>query len=123
MHRLHLEATAWIGDIKDDPEHPARHALDNLLAKLAHDLQHDHDTIERAERLKRRVLSQPQVAATATSLWNAIKRALIESLDAPDSAVKARAMTALTEFGDKLGPATRPCAGGSTPTSPTRPRS
>ena len=49
------------------------------------------------------MLSQPQVAATATSLWNAIRRALIESLDAPDSAVKARAVTALTEFGDRLG--------------------
>ena len=103
VHRLHLEATAWIGDIKDDPEHPARHALDDLLAHLADDLQHDPSTIERAERLKRRVLSQPQVATTATSLWNAIRRALIESLDAPDSAVKARAVTALTEFGDKLG--------------------
>ena len=103
MHRLHLEATAWIGDIKDDPDHPARHALDNLLAQLADGLQHDPDTIERAERLKRRVLSQPQVAATATSLWNAIRRALVESLDAPDSAVKARAVMALTEFGDRLG--------------------
>ena len=102
VHRLHLEATAWIGDIKDDPDHPARHALDNLLSQLADDLQHDPDTIERAERLKRRVLSQPQVAATATSLWNAVKRALIESLDAPDSAVKTRAVTALSEFGDKL---------------------
>jgi uncharacterized membrane-anchored protein YjiN (DUF445 family) len=102
VHRLHLEATAWVADIKDDPEHPARHALDNLLAQLADDLQHDPGTIERAERLKQRVLSQPQVAAAATSLWNAIRRALIESLETPDSAVKARAVTALTDFGEKL---------------------
>jgi len=102
VHRLHLEATAWVGDIRDDPHHPARVALDQLLARLADDLMHDPETIERAERLKRRILQQPQVAASATSIWNAVRRALIESLESPDSAVKARARSALVEFGGTL---------------------
>jgi uncharacterized membrane-anchored protein YjiN (DUF445 family) len=100
--KLHSEATAWVADIRDDPDHPARHALDDLLSQLAGDLQHDPDTIERAERLKKRVLGQPQVAVTATSLWNALRRALLESLAAPDSAVRQRAIASLTGFGSRL---------------------
>lgn len=100
--KMHAEATAWVADIRDDPQHHARQALDDLLEQLAEDLQHDPATIERAERLKQRVLRQPQVAATATSLWNAFRRALLESLAAPESAVKARAVVALTRFGARL---------------------
>jgi uncharacterized membrane-anchored protein YjiN (DUF445 family) len=100
--KLHAEATAWVADIREDPQHHARLALDDLLQQLAQDLQHDPATIERAERLKQRVLRQPQVAATATSLWNAFRRALLESLAEPESAVKARAVVALTRFGARL---------------------
>ncbi len=101
-HRLHSEATAWVGDIRDDPHHRARRALDDLLSQLAYDLQHDPETIDRAERLKQRVLSQPQVAVTATSLWNALRRALLESLAANDSAVKTRAVASLSAFGARV---------------------
>jgi uncharacterized membrane-anchored protein YjiN (DUF445 family) len=100
--RLHAEATAWVADIRDDPHHQARRALDDLLTQLADDLQHDPDTIERAERLKKRVLGQPQVAVTATSLWNALRRALLDSLATPDSAVRARAIASLVTFGRRL---------------------
>jgi uncharacterized membrane-anchored protein YjiN (DUF445 family) len=102
IRRLHSEAIAWVADIRDDPQHHARHALDDLLKQLADDLQHDPGTIERAERLKRRVLSSPQVAVTATSLWNALRRALLESLQSPDSAVKNRAAASLSAFGARL---------------------
>ncbi|MDX6365693.1 MAG: hypothetical protein QOK30_769 [Nocardioidaceae bacterium] len=101
--KLHSEAIAWVAEIRDDPRHHARRALDDLLKQLADDLQNDPDTIERAERLKQRVLSQPQVATTATSLWNALRRALLESLESPDSAVKARAVASLSAFGARLG--------------------
>jgi uncharacterized membrane-anchored protein YjiN (DUF445 family) len=103
IHRLHREAVAWVAEIRDDGEHPARHALDALLRQLAADMQHDPATIERAERLKRRVLSAPQVVSSAVSLWNVVRRSLLESLDAPDSAVRRRAVRALKEFGERLG--------------------
>jgi uncharacterized membrane-anchored protein YjiN (DUF445 family) len=101
-HRLHAEALAWVADIRDDPRHPAREALDGLLRHLASDLQDDPATIERAERLKRRVLSRPQVTTTAISLWNAVKRSLLEALEAPDNAVRARAVRTLSDFGARL---------------------
>jgi uncharacterized membrane-anchored protein YjiN (DUF445 family) len=102
-HRLHLELVAWIADIRDDPGHHARTALDGLLAQLAQDLLHDPATQERAERLKERVLDHPQVLVTATSLWNSFRHALLDALADVDGPVRARAVAELTAFGQRLG--------------------
>jgi uncharacterized membrane-anchored protein YjiN (DUF445 family) len=101
-HRIHVEAVAWVEDIRDDPHHHARTALDDLLAQLARDLLHDPVTQQRAESLKTRVLSHPQLLVTATSLWNAFRRALMESLQDTDGPVRRRALAELTAFGTRL---------------------
>jgi uncharacterized membrane-anchored protein YjiN (DUF445 family) len=101
-HRVHAEVLAWVREIRDDPDHRARHALDALLTQLASDLQHDPATMERAERLKVRVLSQPRVVATATALWNAVRRALVVSLADPDGTVRARVLAQLDELSRRL---------------------
>ena len=101
-HRLHLELVAWIADIRDDPYHHARSALDAMLAQLAQDLLHDPATQERTERLKERVLAHPQVLVTATSLWNAFRAALLAALAEVDGPVRRRAVAELTSFGHRL---------------------
>ena len=101
-HRLHVELLSWIEDIRRDPYHHARTALDGLLAQLAQDLLHDEATQARAERLKERVLSHPQLVVTATSLWNAFRRALMESLEDPQGPLRLRAVAELTRFGQHL---------------------
>ena len=44
----------WVGDIRDDPHHHARRALDSMLTKLARDLLDDDATRARTEDLKER---------------------------------------------------------------------
>ena len=100
--RIHFEVLGWVTDIRDDPDHEARIALDALLRQLALDLQHDPDTKQGAERLKERLMSQPQVLEAATSLWQALRRALAESLANPVGAVRTRATAALVSFGERL---------------------
>jgi uncharacterized membrane-anchored protein YjiN (DUF445 family) len=100
--RLHAEVVAWVADIRDEPEHPARQALDDLLRSLADDLLHDPETQERAERLKERVLTQPQVVTTITSVWNALRRAIITTLEDPDSGLKERSARSLADFGQRV---------------------
>jgi uncharacterized membrane-anchored protein YjiN (DUF445 family) len=101
-HRLHVEAVAWVADIRDDPYHHARFALDSMLKQLSHDLLHDAATQERAERLKARVLGHPQLVVTATSLWNAFRKALLASLDDPEGMVRTRGVMELSRFGARL---------------------
>jgi uncharacterized membrane-anchored protein YjiN (DUF445 family) len=101
-HRLHVEAVAWVDDIRRDPDHHARAALDDALAQLADDLLHDPQTQERMERLKDRVLTHPQLMTTAMSLWSAFRRALMESLDDRDGPLLRRARQELMRFGASL---------------------
>jgi len=100
--RLHLEAVDWLEDIRRTPTHHARDAFDGFLASLAEDLLHDEATQARAEQLKARVLSHPQIAVTATSLWNAFRRALLDALADPTGPLRERAVVEMAAFGRRL---------------------
>jgi uncharacterized membrane-anchored protein YjiN (DUF445 family) len=101
-HRIHTEVVDWVEDIRHDPYHHARTALDSALGQLAEDLLHDPATQERMERLKDRMLGHPQLVVTATSLWNAFRRALMESLEDADGPLRNRAVHELVRFGERL---------------------
>ncbi|MBB6629148.1 DUF445 domain-containing protein [Nocardioides sp. KIGAM211] len=100
--RINVELVRWVGDIRDDPHHHARQALDSMLAQLARDLLEDPETQERTERLKERMLDHPQVLESAISLWNALRRTLQTSLTDPDGAVRRRLLTEVCRFADRL---------------------
>ncbi len=100
--RVHHEVVAWIREVRGDADHRARRAVDDLLAQLARDLRDDPDTQARAERVKARLLGQPQVADTAMSLWRALSRALHTTLADPGSPLRARVEQRLQEFAGQL---------------------
>jgi uncharacterized membrane-anchored protein YjiN (DUF445 family) len=75
------QVLTWLGEIGSDAQHPARQALDSLLRQLAHDLQHDDEVMARAEALKERLLSHPQVGPTTVSLWRSLRTTLVTALE------------------------------------------
>jgi len=96
------QVLTWLRDIRVTPDHPARLALDDLLARLARDLQTDAEVMERAESLKARLLSHPQVPETAVGLWNSFKAALETAMDDPTSYLHVRGDELLEHFGRHL---------------------
>ena len=100
--RVHSELVEWVAEIRADPGHQARRALDSMLTQLADDLLHDPETQRRAERLKDRLLDHPQVVESGIALWNALRRALQASLRDPDGAVRDRMARELAAFGARL---------------------
>ncbi|MCW2747256.1 MAG: hypothetical protein JWP10_398 [Nocardioidaceae bacterium] len=100
--RLHQEALAWVQDIRKQPDHHARQALDTLLRQLAQDLQHDSSTMERFERLKVRVLEQPQLAMTSIALWDSLRKALIAALQDEQGHLRKRALDEVRSFAQRL---------------------
>ena len=102
IHRLHAEIVVWLEDIRREPYHRSRLALDKLLKELADGLLHDPDTIDRMERFKERFLGHPQVSATFISLWNALRRATIEALQETDGELVKRAVAEVITFGERL---------------------
>ncbi|WP_325604993.1 DUF445 domain-containing protein [Nocardioides sp.] len=100
--RLHLEAIRWVADIRDNPDHHAREALDSMLRQLGQDLLTDPATQERAERFKERLLDHPQVVTTAISLWKAMRSALLSSMRDREGAVRKRLLVELKAFADRI---------------------
>jgi uncharacterized membrane-anchored protein YjiN (DUF445 family) len=102
IRRLHLELVRWIEEIRREPFHRSRLALDRLLGQFADDLLRDESTIARMESFKRRMLEHPQVTSTYISLWNALRAALVEALVDPGSELVRRGVSELQAFGQRL---------------------
>jgi uncharacterized membrane-anchored protein YjiN (DUF445 family) len=100
--RVHKEALKWVLEIRDNPNHQARIALDDLLSDLSDDLLNDEATMERAERLKVRILDHPQLVETALSLWRAFRSALIAALSDPEGALRTRVQSELEKFAQRV---------------------
>jgi uncharacterized membrane-anchored protein YjiN (DUF445 family) len=100
--RIHAEAIRWLADIRDDPRHHARQALDSMLRQLGQDLLFDEGTQARAEALKMRLLDHPQFSATGISLWNALRRALLQALRDPRGPLRERLQGELVAFAVRL---------------------
>ena len=102
IRRLHLELVRWIEEIRRDPLHRSRMALDRLLRQFADDLLNDEATIARMESFKTRMLEHPQVTATYISLWNALRAALVQALADPQGELVRRGVHELQAFGQRL---------------------
>ncbi|MBN9213463.1 MAG: hypothetical protein ABS62_05890 [Microbacterium sp. SCN 70-200] len=99
---VYNEAVKFAAAVQADPDHPARHAVDGYLSRLAGNLQHDPTTIARLEDAKSAVFDSPRVRELAAEAWNTAKAGLLKSLADPDSALRRRVTAALVEIGDRL---------------------
>ena len=100
--RVYQEVLRWAGDIKDDPHHNVRAAVDSYLAELGKDLQEDARTQARFESLKERLLEHPQVATTGVRLGETLRNSVLEALDDPTSALRGRMASGLAELGARV---------------------
>jgi len=99
---VHGELLRWIAEIRDSPRHLARRAMDDWLAQLADNLQNNPVTQQRAEHLKQRVLAQDKVIDTSIALWDALRRALISSLEDDNGLLRERAIEEVCGIGRQL---------------------
>lgn len=100
--RVYQELLRWARDIKDDPLHNVRAALDSYLAELALDLQRDRVTMARFEGLKERLLDHPQVSATGVRLGETLRTTVLEALTDPAGHVRTRMATELAGLGTRI---------------------
>ena len=88
--------------VKTDPEHPLRKAIDTFLIEFAADLQHDPETIERAERIKNQVFAHPDVQKFIGQAWSTVKTLILDAASDPSSALRLRVRDGLLGFGERL---------------------
>ncbi|MFX0537388.1 DUF445 domain-containing protein [Ornithinimicrobium sp. Y1847] len=100
--RVYQEVLRWARDIKDNPDHNVREALDSYLADLGRDLQHDPRTAARFEALKERLLEHPQVSATGVRLGETLRTTLLDALNDPTGHLRTRMVTELAALGRRI---------------------
>ncbi|MFF4343426.1 DUF445 domain-containing protein [Kitasatospora sp. NPDC001540] len=100
--RVYKELLRFVGDVRDDPVHPARGALDNFLADFAQELQHDPATIARVERAKADLLARPEVQELIASSWAAVRTLVLNAAEDEDSELRRRLTGALRTLGRRL---------------------
>jgi uncharacterized membrane-anchored protein YjiN (DUF445 family) len=102
IDRIHREALGWLREVRDNPGHPARKAVDRLLLQFAADLQDDPATMERFEAFKRRMLGHPDMGRSLTAVWDAVRTALIGAVADTGGPLQTRAKQALVDLGHRL---------------------
>lgn len=69
------ERILW--EVRTQPDHPLRRQFDRILAEYVEGLRDDPEVIEKAERMKERLLEQPFIEELAGSLWENTRRSLV----------------------------------------------
>lgn len=89
-------------DIADQPNHPARERITQLLQKFADDLQHSPTLRAHVEKFTADLLAHPAVAAYFAELWIALKSALRASAEDPGAATREALAGGIERFGNAM---------------------
>ncbi len=100
--RAYEEALRFAAEVRANPEHLLRRALDDFLARFGEQLRTDPDTAERVEKLKERVRDHPEIHQAAAAMWNATRSILTDVAGDPDSALRTRITDELQALGGRL---------------------
>ncbi len=100
--RAYAEALRFIAEVRADPNHRLRRALDDFLTRFAEQLRTDPGTAERVEKFKERVRNHPEVDLAVATMWNATKSILLDIAGDPDSVLRMRMADELRMLGHRL---------------------
>ncbi|MER5636395.1 DUF445 domain-containing protein [Kitasatospora sp. NPDC002227] len=100
--RVYKELLRFVTDIRDDPQHAARGAVDKFLADFATELQQDPATIARVERAKNDLLERTEVQELIASSWSAVRTLVVTAAEDEQSELRRRIRDGLRTFGQRL---------------------
>lgn len=89
-------------DMADDPEHPLRLRINEMLEDLAWDLQHSEKMQARVNALKDEMVANPAMQAWIDGLWQHGRAALLKAARDPDKAMAGRLGETLSQLGETL---------------------
>lgn len=100
--RIHRELMDFTDKVRRNPDHELRRSATKFLFEFAADLQNDQATIQRAENVKDQIMARDEVTKAAETAWTTAKRILLESVDDPNSTLRARIADSAVHIGESL---------------------
>jgi uncharacterized membrane-anchored protein YjiN (DUF445 family) len=89
-------------DMADNPGHPLRLRVDEMLAELAYRLQTEPEIQARMMDWKANIIENPAMQAWISGLWDQGREALLKAARDPDKAMAGRMGQALRDMGGTL---------------------
>lgn len=84
------------------PDHPLKLKMEQMLETLAGKLVNDPETRERVEQAKHELIANPAVGKWWQSVWERLRRKLIDAARDPDAQLGGQLTTMLGELGEAL---------------------
>ena len=100
--RIHRELMDFTDKVRRNPDHELRRSATKFMFEFADDLQNDEATIARAEKVKDQIMAREEVTRAAETAWTTAKRILLESVDDPESTLRARIADSVVHIGESL---------------------
>lgn len=100
--RIHRELMDFTDKVRRNPDHELRRSATRFLFEFADDLQHDADTIARADAIKEQLMARDEIANAAATAWKTLKRLVLEGVDDPSSTLRSRIADAVVRIGESL---------------------
>jgi uncharacterized membrane-anchored protein YjiN (DUF445 family) len=100
--RVYAELTRFVREVKSDPEHRVRMAIDDFLVGFARDLCSDPYTMDRADQLKKRLLEHPEVRAAMSNVLSTGRKLVLAAIEDPQSELRRRVAEALESLGRRM---------------------
>ena len=100
--RVYRELLRFATDVRDDPRHAARGAVDSFLEDFAEELRTDPDTIARVEQAKADLLGRSEVQDLIASAWSAVRGMVLDAAEDEDSQLRVRLRDGIRSFGKRL---------------------
>ena len=100
--RIHRELMDFTDKVRRNPNHELRQSANRFLFEFADDLQNDGATIARADAIKDQLMARDEVTRAAETAWKTLKRLVLEGVDDPSSALRARITDSVVRIGESL---------------------
>ena len=102
LKKIVASGGALISEVQSDLEHPMRREFDRFVERFIADLRVSPDYADRAEKLKRSLLSRPELAELSVHAWKAVRSFVETDITSPNSMLKGQLTAMLVEIGKRL---------------------
>lgn len=102
VKKIVASAGALLKEVLGDQNHPLRHEFDRFVIGFIETLRDSPDYAERAERLKRDLLTRPQLGSLADGLWTSLREFIEQDLRSENSRTREHLADLLADVGRQL---------------------
>jgi uncharacterized membrane-anchored protein YjiN (DUF445 family) len=102
LRKIIASTSAFIQDARDEPDHPLRLEFDRFVGGVIERLRTSDDFAQRAEDLKRDLLTRPEITALGKGAWESLATFLEQDARGADSQVRRELEAMLVEIGRQL---------------------